>query len=127
MRYQHGMAVGHTYMRTSWPPPYLPSIPSDFDYHLSFPEGDEGATFHEDAGFSAPSPLQDDLSDRGSECEEDEDSDQRRTVEEAEDSVYQLRERDTDSEDSDEDHSTDCDSGQDDGNDDAEYDSEEND
>ncbi|TEB38585.1 hypothetical protein FA13DRAFT_1784905 [Coprinellus micaceus] len=32
MRYQWGMSIGHTYMFAGFPPPSLPSIPSDFDF-----------------------------------------------------------------------------------------------
>ncbi|KAJ3529705.1 hypothetical protein NMY22_g8891 [Coprinellus aureogranulatus] len=34
MRYQYGMSVGHTYMHSYFPPPQVPHIPPDFDYHM---------------------------------------------------------------------------------------------
>jgi hypothetical protein len=48
MRYQYGMAVGHRYMRKLDPSKRatVPSIPADFDFNTSFPEGGllDGAT-----------------------------------------------------------------------------------
>ena len=40
MRYQYGMAVGHRYMRKLDPArrTTIPSIPTDFDFNMSFPE-----------------------------------------------------------------------------------------
>jgi hypothetical protein len=39
MRFQEGMAVGHTYMYETTAK--VPSIPSDFDHHLEFPEDED--------------------------------------------------------------------------------------
>ncbi|TEB34018.1 hypothetical protein FA13DRAFT_1789210 [Coprinellus micaceus] len=50
MRYQYGMAVGHTYMHRT--KAQVPSIPADFDHHLEFPEdeaGEDGDCLHPDS------------------------------------------------------------------------------
>ncbi|KAJ3504239.1 hypothetical protein NMY22_g17988 [Coprinellus aureogranulatus] len=58
MRFQYGMSVGHTYMHGDFPPPKVPCIPPDFDYHLlseedvaqDEPEGEEGDLEDRDLG-----------------------------------------------------------------------------
>jgi hypothetical protein len=46
MRFQEGMAVGHTYMHGMLAK--VPTIPGDFDHHLEFPEEEGGLGEGED-------------------------------------------------------------------------------